>query len=79
MCGDAFGSFVKRRIKYERGKSFFPDTFLFVVFALVFVIPFVLKAVYEPINLVFFIGLTLILHPLFNIIANRARLKKVPW
>lgn len=79
MIGDALGSFAKRRMKYERGKPFFPDTFLFVVVALIFVYPFTTAKLYAPLNIVFFVGLTVIMHPLFNIIANRVGLKKVPW
>jgi CDP-2,3-bis-(O-geranylgeranyl)-sn-glycerol synthase len=79
MAGDAFGSFAKRRIKFKPGQPFFPDTFLFIVFALIFVFPFISTKFYDIYNIAFCIGLTLIMHPLFNIIANKAGLKRVPW
>lgn len=79
MAGDALGSFVKRRFKVGSGKPFFLDSIMFVVFALAFVYPFAQLSLYEPLNILFFLVLTVILHPLTNFIANRAGLKNVPW
>jgi len=79
MCGDAMGSFIKRRFKVGSGRPFILDSIFFVVIALVLVYPFVLPGLYDLGNLVFFLVLTIILHPLTNMIANRAGLKNVPW
>ncbi len=79
MCGDAAGSFLKRRLGMESGKPFLLDTMLFLAFALVFVFPLVGASLYSIPNLVFLFALTIVLHPATNFIANRAGLKKVPW
>ncbi len=79
LCGDAFGSFLKRRMGIESGKQFMPDTFIFLLVSLAFVFPFALPGLFEPFNVLFFIILTVILHPLTNALANRAGLKSVPW
>ncbi|MBN1169818.1 CDP-2,3-bis-(O-geranylgeranyl)-sn-glycerol synthase [Candidatus Micrarchaeota archaeon] len=78
LVGDSLGSFLKRRLGMESGSPFFPDTFIFLIVALAFAWPFV-QDLYSPFNLVFFFGLTIILHPAANFLANRAGLKKVPW
>ncbi len=79
MSGDAIGSFIKRRAGVAAGKPFLPDTVLFLVTALVFVFPFAGSQLYVPFNIVFFLVLTIVLHPLTNAIANRLGLKSVPW
>ncbi len=79
LCGDAFGSFIKRRLGVGSGRQFLLDTIMFLLVALVFVFPFANISLFDPLNLLFFIILTLILHPLMNILANRAGLKRVPW
>jgi len=79
MCGDAMGSFIKRRSKVGSGRPFVLDSILFIVVALVLVYPLALPGLYDFGNLVFFLVLTIILHPLTNMIANRAGLKNVPW
>jgi CDP-2,3-bis-(O-geranylgeranyl)-sn-glycerol synthase len=79
MIGDAGGSFLKRRLGIESGKQFLPDTFIFLAFALIFVYPYVSVSLYSIENLVFLFGLTIVLHPAANFIANRLGLKRVPW
>jgi len=79
LCGDSLGSFIKRRAGVEWGKPFVLDTIMFLVVALAFVFPLANRSLYEPMNLVFFAVLTVILHPLTNMLANRAGLKNVPW
>lgn len=79
MVGDALGSFVKRRFGVGSGKPFFLDSIMFIIFALIFVYPFANLSLYEPVNIIFFLVLTVVLHPLTNFIANRAGLKNVPW
>jgi hypothetical protein len=61
------------------GRPFFLDTIMFLVVALALVFPLARTGLYEPLNIVFFAGLTLVLHPLTNMLANRAGLKNVPW
>jgi CDP-2,3-bis-(O-geranylgeranyl)-sn-glycerol synthase len=79
LTGDAFGSFLKRRLGIELGSQFMPDTFIFLVVSLIFVFPLADASLFALPNLAFFLILTVILHPLTNIIANRLGLKKVPW
>ncbi len=77
LLGDALGSFIKRRANVEHGKSFLLDTFLFVVVAIVLVYPLIIPESLGPWIIAFIVGVTLILHPTFNIIANKLGLKKV--
>jgi CDP-2,3-bis-(O-geranylgeranyl)-sn-glycerol synthase len=79
LAGDAIGSFLKRRLQMESGSQFMPDTFIFLVVSLAFVYPIANSSLFEPLNIIFFLLLTIILHPLTNLIANRVGLKKVPW
>ncbi len=79
LSGDALGSFIKRRSGIDSGKPFIIDTVLFLLIGLILVFPFVNQSLYEIPNLAFFIVLTMILHPLTNILANKAGLKNVPW
>lgn len=79
MAGDSFGSFAKRRMNIGSGKPFWPDTVLFLVVALLLVYPFAAPELYQPFNIIFFLLLTVVLHPLTNALANRMGLKKVPW
>ncbi len=79
MAGDALGSFIKRRMHVGSGRPFVLDTILFLIVALAFAAPFASASLFDPVNLLFFVILTLILHPLTNFLANRAGLKNVPW
>lgn len=79
MTGDAVGSFIKRRMGVESGRQFFLDTVLFVVFALIFAYSFTLPGAYALENIAVIIGITIILHPLTNMFANKIGLKNVPW
>jgi CDP-2,3-bis-(O-geranylgeranyl)-sn-glycerol synthase len=79
LAGDAAGSFIKRRAGVGWGKPFVLDTITFLIIALVLVYPIALPALYDAGNLAFFGILTLILHPLTNMLANKAGLKNVPW
>lgn len=79
LSGDALGSFLKRRLALDSGMQFMPDTFIFLIVALIFVLPVANSTLFGPFNLAFLFMLTIILHPLTNLLANRAGLKKVPW
>ncbi len=79
MFGDSLGSFIKRRLEIAPGKPFLLDSVLFLVIALLLAYPFTLAGAYSIEMIAFLFGLTLILHPLTNIIANRLGMKKVPW
>ena len=79
ITGDAIGSFFKRRMGMESGRPFFPDAVIFLAFALLFVVPFVSAAAFSLENMVFLFGITILLHPATNFLANRLGLKKVPW
>ncbi len=78
ICGDLFGSAIKRRISMKSGASMpILDQFGFVIFALIFAIP--VGHMPGAYGIAFILLLTLILHPLTNLIANRLKLKSVPW
>ena len=79
MVGDSVGSFLKRRLRFGRGKPFYiVDQLSFLVFALAFSSPFWPKALdWSGFLLLAFV--TVILHLVTNIIAYKIGLKKVPW
>lgn len=79
MCGDAFGSFLKRRLNIEPGKPFLLDQLMFLIVALVFVIPFASAKVYAVELLAFLFIITYVLHIVSNFVANKFGWKKVPW
>ncbi len=79
MMGDAFGSFVKRRLDMEPGRPFLLDTVLFLIVSLILVYPLVSGTLYDIGNIAFLLVLTVILHPSMNFLANLTGLKKVPW
>jgi CDP-2,3-bis-(O-geranylgeranyl)-sn-glycerol synthase len=79
LCGDALGSFIKRRVGVDSGKPFLLDTMMFLIVAMALMIPFASVSLFDPMNLLFFLALTLVLHPFMNMVANRVGLKKVPW
>jgi CDP-2,3-bis-(O-geranylgeranyl)-sn-glycerol synthase len=76
--GDLFGSFIKRRLGTKEGRNLsFLDSYLFLVFAIIFALPFGnLPSIY---GLVFLVILTGVLHRVTNIIAHRTNIKDVPW
>lgn len=79
LLGDAAGSFIKRRAGVASGRPFVLDTIMFLIVSLAVVFPLAGPSLYEPLNLAFFAVLTLVLHPLTNLLANKAGLKNVPW
>lgn len=79
MIGDALGSFIKRRLVIKPGKPFIMDQLMFLLVALVFAYPFVLKTVYEVNALIFLFITTYILHVASNFFANKIGWKKVSW
>lgn len=79
MFGDALGSFIKRRMNVAPGKPFLLDSILFLVVALLLAFPFTSSEIYTLIPLLFLFALTLVLHPLTNMLANRLGMKSVPW
>ena len=79
MGGDLIGSFIKRRMGIPPSGPFFPETLLYVAVPLLFVFPLADGQLYEPLNIIFFLGLGLAAHRLANIWAKSAGLKKVPW
>ena len=78
IFGDLLGSFIKRRMGWESGRSVpILDQYGFFVFALIFA--FWLGNLPTWYGLVFIVVLTGILHVFTNIIAHKLKLKKVPW
>ncbi len=77
-AGDLIGSFLKRRIGRSSGESvFLLDQYSFLVFALLFALPF--GNIPEAYGILFIIILTGILHKGTNVIAHALKLKHVPW
>jgi CDP-2,3-bis-(O-geranylgeranyl)-sn-glycerol synthase len=74
LTGDAFGSFVKRRFSFERGKSL-PglDQLGFLVFAILFAYPL---AKISLLQIVFLLILTPFLHIGTNAVAYLLKLKE---
>ncbi|MCX8200168.1 MAG: CDP-2,3-bis-(O-geranylgeranyl)-sn-glycerol synthase [Candidatus Micrarchaeota archaeon] len=83
MLGDMLGSFIKRRLDYERGRpSLLMDQLLFIIFAFILSYPVlesILPQVLVPESIVIILFATYVLHRIMNIIANKLGLKKVPW
>jgi CDP-2,3-bis-(O-geranylgeranyl)-sn-glycerol synthase len=77
MLGDLAGSFAKRRLGIQRGRQFFlADQLSFLIAAVLFAYPLYPLDLY---GFIFLVALTLMLHILSNFMANRIRLKRVPW
>ncbi len=77
MVGDAFGSFLKRRIGIAPGEPFWiGDQDLFVLFAILFVYPLF----HMPLSwIVFLLVITPVIHISFNVLAYKLGLKDVRW
>ena len=79
MVGDAFGSFIKRRISIRRGKPFpLLDQLGFLVFALLFAYNY-LPSFMDAYILSLLIVITFFVHYFANVIAYKIKLKRVPW
>ena len=77
VFGDFLGSFLKRRLEIQKGKSIFLlDQLDFVAggFALG-----MLAASPTPLEVIFLFAFTLLVHVVSNRIAYAGRIKKVPW
>ena len=81
LTGDIFGSFVKRRIGFQRGKSFpVLDQLGFLVFALLFAsVHPAFGSLYTTDVILTGILITPVLHVATNVIAYKLGLKDVPW
>lgn len=81
MIGDSIGSFFKRRLGFERGKSFpILDQLTFLLFALAFAS--LTKAFWKLfgfLEIVLALFITPILHLAINLLAYKMKLKEVPW
>jgi len=77
VLGDFAGSFAKRRLGIERGKSvLWLDQLDFVAGGLALGL---IIAMPTPLEALFLLAFTMIAHVLGNTIAFSARMKKVPW
>jgi CDP-2,3-bis-(O-geranylgeranyl)-sn-glycerol synthase len=78
ILGDLLGSFIKRRLNIKEGASvLLMDQYLFFVVALLFALPFGNMPTLPGIIVLFI--LTGVLHRFTNILAHKAKIKKVPW
>lgn len=81
IAGDAFGSFLKRRVGYERGEVFpIVDQLMFLVvaFSIASLSPSFFK-LFDLIKIVIAFIITPPLHLITNYIAYKLGLKNVPW
>lgn len=77
LCGDLFGSFVKRRLGFERGRPFpLLDQLGFLLFAVIFALP--LRVPSLSIFIILLV-ITPIIHLLANCFAYSLGLKKEPY
>lgn len=77
LFGDSIKSLIKRRLNIKSGDKFFPWDQLDMLLG-----AGILIAIIKPISLhmwIFYIGFTLVAHPLINIIGYKLKLKEVPW
>ncbi|RLG20036.1 CDP-2,3-bis-(O-geranylgeranyl)-sn-glycerol synthase [Candidatus Micrarchaeota archaeon] len=80
MFGDLFGSFIKRRSGMKPGKPYMLlDQLPFIIFALLFLLPFGLLPALTALDWLIILVATLVLHVVMNWLANRLGWKKVPW
>ena len=78
LTGDLFGSFVKRRMHLKSGSpSFLLDQLPFIFFALIFAYTYTFSL--SVTAWLYLIILSISLHVIFNWLANKIGLKKVPW
>jgi CDP-2,3-bis-(O-geranylgeranyl)-sn-glycerol synthase len=77
ILGDLCGSFIKRRMGFERGRNA-PglDQLNFIIGALIFGYWFIQIT---PLMILYMAVLTPGLHRLFNVIGHRGGVKQVPW
>ena len=76
--GDLVGSFIKRRLGKKEGTNFaIMDSYLFLLFAFVFALPF--GNLPSILGIIFIIILTGVLHRVTNILAHKTKIKDVPW
>ncbi|MCS7119453.1 MAG: CDP-2,3-bis-(O-geranylgeranyl)-sn-glycerol synthase [Archaeoglobaceae archaeon] len=81
MIGDLFGSFIKRRLNIDRGKSFpILDQLMFLVVAIIissFTTAF--WKLFTLLEILIALLITPLLHLSVNVLAFKLRLKEVPW
>lgn len=82
MLGDSIGSFIKRRLKYKSSANVpLIDQLLFIIVAVVLSIPMIQHSTVTITTHGFavILILTLMLHKVFNLFANKYGYKNVPW
>lgn len=81
MTGDAIGSFLKRRLGYERGSSLpIVDQLTFLLFAMAFAsLTSAFWELFGILEIAIAIIITPVLHVMINILAYKMKLKEVPW
>ncbi len=81
MFGDLLGSFIKRRLNFERGRSFpVVDQLTFLLFSLAFAsLTNAFWFLFTSLDILIGILITPVLHVLVNFLAFKLNLKEVPW
>jgi CDP-2,3-bis-(O-geranylgeranyl)-sn-glycerol synthase len=80
LFGDLAGSFFKRRTGMKPGRPYLLlDQLPFIIFALLFLVPFGLLPALNAVDWLVILVATLILHAVTNWMAHKVGWKKVPW
>ncbi|MFA6036170.1 MAG: CDP-archaeol synthase, partial [Candidatus Micrarchaeia archaeon] len=80
LFGDLAGSFFKRRTGMKPGRPYLLlDQLPFIIFALLFLLPFGLLPALNAMDWFVILVATLILHAVTNWMAHKVGWKKVPW
>lgn len=81
MTGDALGSFLKRRLGFERGSSLpIVDQLTFLLFAMAFAsLTSAFWELFGIVEIAIAIIITPALHVFVNLLAYKMKLKEVPW
>jgi CDP-2,3-bis-(O-geranylgeranyl)-sn-glycerol synthase len=78
VYGDLLGSFIKRRLKIEPGKSLpIIDQMSFILIAIILYVTFFKDL--DKIQILFILGITPVIHLIANIFAYLLGIKKVPY
>ena len=77
MAGDIFGSFLKRRVKVERGQSFFLlDQLDFILGGIGIGMLAFVPSIW---HVLFLAAVTVSVHKFGNVVAFKTKMKSVPW
>jgi CDP-2,3-bis-(O-geranylgeranyl)-sn-glycerol synthase len=79
LTGDAFGSFIKRRLDIDKGAPFFLIDQLPFLYITLLILWFFGLSIINLYDILWLTVLTYLVHRVANIIANKFGWKRVPW